>query len=217
MHELLRAVLDLTQLSSAEQLVEGQRERLEFIKGPCRPVEESELEQYFDANRACGDTSAIDKGFVYLPVVQTPVLFPILSLRYDFGRENASLQAGVFVEKGTSKRKPAAFGYRYEQPEGEGGRHAYWHAQPIHEFRLHDGTHRKLPTKDGWKPADTPAFPLDAETPLDLLVCLMISLYGLRKSWTMQADGMGHKLAARMGKMRSCPPPPSRDATQRTP
>jgi len=164
--------------------------------------DEQDLDQYFGDHPRQGNTSE-GGAFVFLPMVTKHRLLPVLNVAYDLDRDHVRLQVVVFIEAGIKKHGPRAFGYRYEPPEGA-GRHDFWHAQPILELRLYDDTYRQLPgSKDHWRPADTPSFPLDADQAVDLLLCLMISLYGLQDAATMQANGFENRLAARLEQMRS--------------
>ena len=58
-----------------------------------------------------------------------------------------------------------AVGFRYEGPGG--GVHAYWHLQmnPVLGF-------------SDWLPETLPCVPLIAEEPIDVLLTLLLSLYG---------------------------------------
>ena len=66
-----------------------------------------------------------------------------------------------------------SLGYRFESPEGKNnqnaGVHHYYHIQMI-----------QPPTcRIDWLPETQPAFPLDADNPVKLLLCVLVSLYGL--------------------------------------
>ncbi len=165
-------------------------------------IDESTLERYFDDNPVKGDTSET-KSFVFLPMVSNFRILPVLSIAYELDQNKARLQVILFIEEGVKTHGPRAFGYRYEAPEGD-GKHNFWHAQPILEVKLHDETMRALPGfQDDWRPPDTPAFPLDAQSVVDLIVCLMVSLYGLKEAGNMQANGFENRLGASLGNMRS--------------
>jgi hypothetical protein len=203
---LLAAVLSLTQRAYAQDLDKGMAKRQAAIANQYTRLEVLDLGRYFKQHPEQGDTSAAGdemRSFIFLPVVDVPPLLPILSMSYDLAQCKASLQAGVFVRNSISEKNPAAFGYRFEQPEG-GGRHDYWHAQPFRSFKLCKGQTRALPRIENWaRPDDTPAFPLDAEAPIDLLVTLMISIYGLKLGATMLVEASENALGTRIGMMRS--------------
>jgi hypothetical protein len=164
------------------------------------PFDERDLEIFLSENPRNGDTSEAGK-YVFLPMVPNPRLLPILNLAYSLTDDRVKLQLVLFVER-EAGFEARAFGYRFESPEGP-GRHDYWHAQPIHHVLLHDESTVKLPgLKDDWRPKDTPAFPLDARCAIDLLVCLMISVYGFQEVATMQANSFENRLAAQIRQMR---------------
>jgi len=107
------------------------------------------------------------------PIAGSRCIVPILSMRYDFCRSipQVRLRLALFLFDDTEN--VAAIGYRFESPEGEGTHH-YYHAQLIRDL---DRGHL-LPCP-AWLPTRQPAFALDAENALTLVVCLLIALYGL--------------------------------------
>jgi hypothetical protein len=156
---------------------------------------ERELERFFNENPDQGDTSETGK-FVFLPLVSKRRILPVLNLVYDLPRDLAKLQVALFTE--TRQHGIRAFGYRFEPPEGP-GRHNYWHAQPILQVRCHDESTIDLPgLKDGWRPTDTPAFPIDARSSIALLVALMVSIYGVDEVGRMQANSFENRLAGQL-------------------
>jgi hypothetical protein len=163
---------------------------------------ENELEYLFLENPDEADTSEAGK-YIFLPIVPKPRMLPVLSMYYKVPDDEARLQLALFMDQ-EGQQEDRAFGYRYESPEGH-GRHHFWHAQPILEMRRHDNKMIALPgITDGWRPADTPAFPLSARCNLDLIVCLIVSIYGYQEAWNMQANGFQGRLA---GKLRELRPP----------
>jgi hypothetical protein len=196
---LLQTVLSLAQHKTSAGNPDGQL--LNEASNKFTRFDELDLERFFKSHPEKGNTSEAGK-YVFLPMVPKPRLLPILNLAYDLQDDRVRLQLVLFVEREVAS-KARAFGYRYESPEGE-GRHCYWHAQPIHHVKLHDDTTIELPgLKDGWRPIDTPAFPLDARCAIDLLFCLMVSLYGFQEVATMQADYFENSLATQIRRMRS--------------
>lgn len=166
-------------------------------------IDESDLTDFFSANPEHGDTGSTN-SFVFLPMVRSGQLLPVLNLRYNLAQDTARLQVAVFVQEGVGQVGPRAFGYRFEPPEGANGPHHFWHAQPTFKIRLPDGDMRELPPAGtgSWRPTSTPAFPLDASSSADLLVCLMVSLYGLQGAAEMQASHFGNRLAGSFAAMR---------------
>jgi hypothetical protein len=110
------------------------------------------------------------RKFLYLNPVEGLSLVPVLTIASDFGFAIPKLRMRLMLfllHDGELK----AFGYRFESPEGPGIHH-YYHAQPITDFEL------SSPEIAGWLPTKGPTFPLDANSPVKLLLSLLISLYG---------------------------------------
>jgi hypothetical protein len=112
------------------------------------------------------------------PVSHGTWMLPVLSFSYDFNRSHPEfrLRMALFLlEKLNGRDELRAIGYRFESPEGEGIHH-YYHAQMIHSFEKHNEQWR-IPCP-GWLPTKQPAFALDANSPVTLVACILISLYG---------------------------------------
>ena len=73
---------------------------------------------------------------------------------------------------------------------------------------------RRLPPDERRRPDTVPTFPIDADAPVDLLVCLMTSLYGLREARAMAME-FNKRLDDRFRLMRSCPSPLDNEAESR--
>ena len=72
-----------------------------------------------------------------------------------------------------------AVGFRFETPEGGDerghGHHNYYHSQMFNYFRPNKDN--KIPTN--WCPDTTPAIPLDAQNPVQLIISMLCSLYNM--------------------------------------
>ncbi len=116
--------------------------------------------------------------FLYLePIPKGDVALPVLSWECDFSRKpipEIRLHLGLFLLD--KEKNLQVIGYRFETPEGE-GRHNYYHAQLIKNF--HNGGSCWCAKCRDWLPETQPAFVLDARNPVTLLVCILISVYGL--------------------------------------
>lgn len=95
---------------------------------------------------------------------------PVATLAYDFASEPVELRfrVGFFGVDG------AAAGYRFETPEGVGGAHGFFHAQPIVGWTVGDTDIRNDAVN-----MSQPSFPIDADSPVTLIVAAVISCYGL--------------------------------------
>jgi hypothetical protein len=103
-------------------------------------------------------------------------LVPVLSVNCDFGRSvpEIGLHLGIFLEHaGVIK----FFGFRFEAPHGEGSVHHYYHVQMIRSL-----LNVTLPNDNhsAFIPDAEPTFPLDVESPVELLMSVLISLYGIK-------------------------------------
>jgi hypothetical protein len=133
-----------------------------------------ELEAMLTAG-APGMMSMLDKDvFIYLPPIEKGnYIVPILCLEYDYATEipELILKIALFLFDGEQNLK--AIGYRFETANKQ-GRHCYCHIQHIDGLGRH-----KLPPGIEWIPKEYPAFPIDAQDPVELLVCMLVSLYDL--------------------------------------
>jgi hypothetical protein len=123
------------------------------------------------------------RKFLYLrSPARGDAVLPVLTACFDFDRSlpEVRLQTALFALQSSS---PAAIGVRYETPEGI-GLHSYFHAQPFKAFAKGP----PLPSAPPWLPTSTPTIPLDASTPVQLLVCLVASLYGYTDTAQLVGD-----------------------------
>jgi hypothetical protein len=116
--------------------------------------------------------------FMYLrPIEKGTSMVPVVSLKANFARSipEVRIRLALFLLDAGHIR---SIGYRFEAPEGPGtGRHDYYHVQPIHEVHR-DKTGFALSTPS-WLPVVHPAWPIDAKSPVSLVIGLLFSLYGL--------------------------------------
>lgn len=138
--------------------------------------------------------------FLYLtPVDRGQVLLPVLRLKCDFGRSipEIRLRLGLFVRHDLDIR---AIGFRFESPEGP-GIHNYYHMQIIRGFDL--GQHFLPEDYLRWMPDSSPAFPLDVNSSVNLLLSLLISLYGLVETGAILRDaGLDQKAKVHLGSLK---------------
>lgn len=128
------------------------------------------------------NTSFPNASYLYLaPIISDQIMVPRIRISCDFGRLKPSVRCSVEIFTLDNKEeeiKIKVFKYRFETPEGP-GIHNYYHIQNIK-------------TKDiGWIPTGQPAFPMDANNSVQLLICLLLSLYGLDIIPKMEQDIKG--------------------------
>lgn len=112
-------------------------------------------------------------AFLFLkPPEQEGALLPVLSLKSNFSRSELRVRMALFTFG--ESQVPAAIGFRFETPEGE-GKHNYHHAQLIRSFGKNT---KDLPTPL-WLPTRQPALMMSAKTPFSLFLGILIGLYGL--------------------------------------
>lgn len=146
------------------------------------------------------------RTLLYLkPVTHGPTLVPALSIKCDFGRSvpEVGLHLGIFLEHhGTIK----FFGFRFEAPHGEGSVHHYYHMQMIRSVlgvALPDDGHSVF------IPDAEPTFPLDANSPVELLMSVLISLYGIKDlAAFLGIAGVGNEFKEDFQRLKSFHQPP---------
>ena len=109
------------------------------------------------------------------PVVKGDPILPYLSVVANQTLSVFRLLLLVFVEE--ERNKPLrSVGFRFESPEGNGGKHDYWHVQLTSSFKQNGG--QRHPSTPSWLPSSTPAIPLDASSAPSCVVALAVALYG---------------------------------------
>ncbi len=119
-------------------------------------------------------TSRPSDRYLYLRPIGSRIV-PVLHIGWDQSRSipELRLRLGLFLkEAGNEQLK--AFGYRFESPETNGDHH-YYHAQYIHGFTTAGPFLRMEKT---WISDNCPTFPLDADSPVKLMISVLVSLYG---------------------------------------
>jgi hypothetical protein len=147
---------------------------------PYRKINSRELESLLNEGAPKTIKMFNKKAFIYLPPIEKGGwLVPILSVEYNYAVETPELTLKValfLISENDDKETLQAIGYRFETPH-EQERHHYYHVQPIKGFER-DNNRWNLPGTE-WVPTDYPAFPMDAQDPIELLVCMLVSLYDL--------------------------------------
>jgi hypothetical protein len=135
--------------------------------------EERQLENYLKESNQEVEFLKLHR-FLYLrPIEEGGSFLPIMAVKCHWDENNLEvrIRMGLFRLFETELK---ASGFRYETPEGEGD-HNYYHAQLIFGF---DKDTKRLQFCERWLPVTQPAFCLDANNPVSLLVGLLVSLYG---------------------------------------
>ena len=128
------------------------------------------------------------KRVLYLPPLEKKGNFvPILSLSCTLGETQCSAQFKVMLVCLDEDKKLCGIGFRLETPENMNqnvdersneGIHDFFHAQLIRKFdRLAPDSTQGI-NSPKWLPKAQPSFPLPADCPVSLLLCLIVTLYG---------------------------------------
>ncbi len=140
------------------------------------PATSETIEAAFAGGSLVGGLQGMGQ-FLYMDVVvDDRPLIPVVSFNYDFSEDREELRLRVGLIGRSSDGTPISAGFRFETREGPTGVHRYYHAQMISSLGVPKGSD-PLPM-DHWVPESQPAIPLDADNPLALLVCFLVSLYG---------------------------------------
>lgn len=127
-------------------------------------------------------------GLVALPPIGPRV--PMLKLAHGTAHGQDVLRITLVVV-GADDVGQHAMAWRFEAPEGP-GEHCYWHCQPVRQLR---GTEapplKRLPE---WLFDDIPTIPLAASDPEELLVALLVSVYGHATLGRMQRQDFQDRL-----------------------
>ncbi len=170
------------------------------------PINDKALEGLLSRSPYAGEVHC-QGTWLFLPVPRKGSLrLPILNVIYDYAKNPAEIrmQAAIFY---SANDETLAMGWRFESPEcsgeqGEQSSHGFYHAQPSHSLRTGSRAY-DLPIADSRTPDGLPTFPLDAADEVDLLVCLLLSIYGLKEASELVRDAADPELAQRLGQLRT--------------
>ena len=187
-----------------------------------QPIKPEDVNKFFPPSKTAA-VNFFDKNKVlYLPPLKKdPEFVPIFSLCCNLSKNQSIAKFRVMLvtldkdDKTTLK----GIGFRMETPEGRGqnanttdndstGIHDFYHAQLIQQFSPKQFGD-KLQTKClSWLPESQPSFPLPADCPVTLLLCLIVTLYGGEYYTKICGRISGieqyrNKLAELMGKKRT--------------
>ncbi len=156
------------------------------------------------------------RSWVYLPAPSRGTMRAFLvNTIWDFTGEvprNSFQVAGFWF----CEDELRASAWRFEGPEQSQpetlSHHGYHHAQPCtHLLRLNSDFHREqvplIYTPASVGVDDSPTFPLDAASCTDLIVCLMVALYGRREAARLLQGANIPALVDRLTKLRTMVPP----------
>lgn len=177
-----------------------------------QPVKPEDIKSFFSSSDTANVNFFKEKKVLYLPPLKRDAddaeFVPIFSLSCNLSRDQSVARFRVMLVTldENDKTKLNGIGFRMETPDGT-GIHNFHHAQLIHQFSP-KGFGNILQIKClSWLPEAQPSFPLPADCPVTLLLCIMITLYG----WEYYKDFCDHipsiqeyrnKIDSRMGKKK---------------
>ena len=126
---------------------------------------------------------------LYLPPLQNKAadFVPLLVPSCKLNRKKSTARLQVMLVRLDKGPKPVGMGFRLETPERTNqnanstslaGIHDFHHGQLIREFRDRQLDESLRICCPWWLPTTQPSFPLPAQCPVMLLLCLILTLYG---------------------------------------
>lgn len=154
-------------------------QRLQSVK----PVKSKEIDQFFSPSDTAKVNFFKENRVLYLPPLrknaENAEFVPIFSLCCNLSRDQNIARFRVMLVSldENDKTKLNGIGFRMETPDGT-GIHDFYHAQLIQQFspkQFGDKLRIKCPS---WLPESQPSFPMPADCPVTLLLCIILTLYG---------------------------------------
>jgi hypothetical protein len=128
------------------------------------------------------------RRFIRLPDIPKGQLTisPMAFLDGDLSQEYPRLRVQLVIVTHSQEADvlPQCLIMRFETPETRGdpagaGEHDYYHSQLCTELRIDQSARTfRIPQCIAWSATSCPAWPVDASTPLQLLACVVLALYG---------------------------------------
>jgi len=147
------------------------------------PITEKEIESLFSDSGV--EVRLSDrKSVLYLPPMKEESNFlPVLSLECKLDDENDVMKLRLMlVHCSGNGEKPHGIGFRIEEGKDV---HGFYHAQLIKNLEGAAGGESPPIECPLRFPEKQPCLPLNAENSVTLVLCLLISLYGIRYCWNL--------------------------------
>lgn len=154
-----------------------------------RPIKSKDIEQFFRPSKAAKVNFFEENRVLYLPPLRKDAddaeFVPIFSLCCNLSKNKSTAKFRVMLvtldkNDENEKKKLNGIGFRMETPDGinQTGIHNFHHAQLIQQFSPRQFGNI-LPTEcPSWLPGSQPSFPMPADCPVTLLLCIILTLYG---------------------------------------
>lgn len=165
------------------------------VQGVFPPIDEKALEAAIPSDSQRKGDSSFGHRFLYLPPLENePELVPVMSFHYDFTEKDRNSMKLSLHLLTLYDGAIHALGYRFETPHGSGkkeaGVHDFHHVQICREYMGGGNQWKHLPNCPPWLPTSQPSFPIPASDYVELLVCLLVSLYGGHWTKPLQPTGI---------------------------
>jgi len=149
-----------------------------MLCGSWAPITEKELEELFSSSEKSKMINFSKRRKVlYLPLLQQDSKFvPVLTMQCDLGQACTDIKLRVMLVC-RDEGKLCGVGFRMDRGEGL---HSFYHAQLIRSLEpspyAECGPSVECPH---WLPETQPSFPVIADSSAALIICLLLSLYGI--------------------------------------
>lgn len=136
---------------------------------------EVKTSEFLSMTKSIGSRILVDEeSAIYLPPLDDDPLFvPLLSMDID---SNEGPKANFRVDLYRLEDSLNHIGFRFETPSIEGTKHVYYHVQPIEAATGRVAANVRLTIN---VPGKTPCIPIHADSPVALILSLVLSLYGI--------------------------------------
>ncbi len=172
-----------------------------------RPITPEDIKDFFSSSETANVNFFEKNKVLYLPPLKKDAEFvPIFSLSCNLRKEQSIARFRVMLVSldKDDETKLNGIGFRMETPEGmnenstanedaNGNIHNFHHAQLIQQFSPKQFPDRLQTENPSWLPESQPAFPLPADCPVTLFLCLIRTLYGgkyLKKIYQSMMSGI---------------------------
>ena len=181
---MLRFLLEEGEVWSRGEDLNEHDTPLMIVNGRFTPLNTNELDNHLLHRGNCGEFG--NNQVIYIkPPKKEKAGVAAIWCRWDFCRPipKCGFYLGLWFQASgdqlneeTPRMRTSSFiGYRYETP-GEGDNHNFYHVQPCRSM----GDRDEKVTQALAVPERNPTWPLAAESSLELLLCLVVSLYGMK-------------------------------------
>ena len=178
-----------------------------------QPVKHEDIKNFFSSSDTTNVNFFKENKVLYLPPLKKDAddaeFVPIFSLSCNLNRNQsiAKFRVMLVTLDENDRTKLNGIGFRMETPDGT-GIHDFHHAQLIHQFSPKQFGNILQIKCLSWLPESQPSFPLPADCPVMLLLCIMLTLYGWEhyKDFCARIPGIHqyrNKLDELMGKEQS--------------